>query len=75
MSRLTISNDLYSLLPGLTATLPPELIELTSSLLSQSRTKAERLGKDQEGARGYVCANLACERYTMLVNLSISSSS
>jgi origin recognition complex subunit 6 len=62
MSRAATEQNLFSLLPGIN-TLPVELVALTNSLLSQSRTKAPNLRPDEEIARGYVVANIACERF------------
>lgn len=54
---------LTSLVPSLTGPLPPELLERAVSLLAQSRNKASSLKAEEEIARTYVCAHLACERY------------
>ena len=53
---------LNNLIPRHSGTLPPELIELASYLLAQSRNKCSNLKQDEEIARAYACANLACER-------------
>jgi hypothetical protein len=58
-----IIQALTSLIPRHSGALPPELIELASSLLAQSRTKCSNLKQDEEIGRAYACANLACERY------------
>lgn len=52
---------LASLLPTV-AFLPPDLISLANSLLSQSRAKAASLKPEEEIARTYACAHIACER-------------
>ncbi|KAL8642080.1 MAG: hypothetical protein Q9228_001190 [Teloschistes exilis] len=57
-----IIQALNSLIPELNGPLPPELLQLASSLLAQSRTKAGSLKADEEIGRTYACANLACER-------------
>jgi len=57
--------DIISLIPSITLPLPRELLALTNSLFSQSKSKASRLKQDEEVARGYVCANIACERYLL----------
>ena len=44
------------------SSLPPELVSLAASLLAHSRSKAARLKAEEEIARSYVCAHLACER-------------
>ena len=58
----SMSQALISLIPSLSGPLPPDLLELAVSLLAQSRSKASSLKADEEIARSYACANLACER-------------
>ncbi|PMD65360.1 uncharacterized protein K444DRAFT_659604 [Hyaloscypha bicolor E] len=60
---------LNNLIPRHSGALPPELIELASSLLAQSRNKCSNLKQDEEIARAYACANLACERLKTTLNL------
>ncbi|KAH0548122.1 hypothetical protein GP486_008150, partial [Trichoglossum hirsutum] len=55
----TLELALTGLLPTLDGPLPQELIELSSSLLAQSRTKVSSLKAEEETARAYICANLA----------------
>lgn len=62
MSR-PVEQALLSLLPTQNSNLPPALVELANSLLTQSRTKASTLKAEEEIARTYACANLACDRY------------
>lgn len=62
MMNKAVERDLLSLLPSITLPLPRELSEVAVSLLSQSRSKAGSLRQDEEIARGYVCANIACDR-------------
>ena len=57
-----IAQALNSLIPTLTGPLPHELLELTASLLAQSRNKTSSLKAEEEIVRSYVCANIACER-------------
>lgn len=61
MSR-AVQNDMINLLPSITLPLPTELVNLAVSLLAQSRSKASTLKQDEEIARGYACAHIACER-------------
>ncbi|KAE9380553.1 hypothetical protein N431DRAFT_540155 [Stipitochalara longipes BDJ] len=60
---------LDNLIPRHSGALPPELIELASSLLAQSRNKCSNLKQEEEIARAYACANLACERLKTTLNL------
>ena len=67
MSR-PIEKALGNLIPRHSKALPPELVDLASSLLVQSRSKCT-LKAEEEVARVYVCANLACERLKANLNL------
>ncbi|GAP88615.1 putative origin recognition complex subunit 6 [Rosellinia necatrix] len=68
MSR-TLEPTLYSLLPSHSTALPQSLLELASSLLAQSRHSAGTLKADEEVARSYVCAHIACERLKISLDL------
>lgn len=72
MSR-PIEQALNNLIPRHPGSLPPELIELASSLLAQSRSKISNLRAEEEIGRTYACANLACERYITSPSLSYST--
>lgn len=63
----SIPQALNSLVPSLIGPLPPELTELAGSLLAQSRGKANSLKADEEIARTYACANIACERFVQFL--------
>ena len=58
----SIAQALNGLIPAFSGPIPTELQELAASLLAQSRSKASSLKADEEIARSYACANLACER-------------
>ena len=58
----SVAQALTGLVPSLNGPLPPELVELAMSLLAQSRGNASSLKADEEIARTYACANIACER-------------
>jgi len=62
MSKATVEQALAVLVPTWNGPLPPELLELAVSLLSRSRSVAHSLKSDEEIARPYACAHLACER-------------
>jgi origin recognition complex subunit 6 len=70
MSR-SLEPTLLSLLPTLpsAASLPPPLLELASSLLAQSRHNASTLKAEEEVARLYACAHIACERLKTSLDL------
>ncbi|EME43075.1 hypothetical protein DOTSEDRAFT_173704 [Dothistroma septosporum NZE10] len=61
---------LAGLLPTV-AFLPPELIALASSLLSQSRAKAASLKPEEEIGRTYACAHIACNRSAKRLDLEV----
>ena len=61
-----VAQALESLIPELNSPLPQELLELAISLLAQSRNKASNLKAEEEIARSYACAHLACERFASL---------
>ncbi|KAI5203841.1 hypothetical protein E4T39_03913 [Aureobasidium subglaciale] len=56
-----IQQALITLVPTLN-TLPQELIDLSTSLLAQSRNKASSLKQEEEIGRTYACAHIAVER-------------
>ncbi|ETS85541.1 hypothetical protein PFICI_03566 [Pestalotiopsis fici W106-1] len=70
MSR-SLEPTLLSLLPSLNSasSLPPSLVELASSLLAQSRHNASTLKAEEEVARLYACAHIACERLKTTLDL------
>ncbi|KAF1841086.1 uncharacterized protein K460DRAFT_347716 [Cucurbitaria berberidis CBS 394.84] len=74
MSRATIEQSLTGLIPTLNGPLPPELVELALSLLTRSRNVATSLKPDEEIARPYACAQMACERLKNRLNLPAISS-
>ncbi|ODA80995.1 hypothetical protein RJ55_03955 [Drechmeria coniospora] len=60
---------LLSLMPAHGPELPTSLVELTGSLLAQSRHRASTLKAEEEVARHYACANIACDRLKISLNL------
>ncbi|KAK4141169.1 origin recognition complex subunit 6-domain-containing protein [Dichotomopilus funicola] len=69
MSR-SLEQTLLSLLPTHnTALLPEPLTLLASSLLAQSRHRASTLKAEEEVARQYACAHLACDRLKTVLDL------
>ncbi|KAI9808101.1 MAG: hypothetical protein M1825_004558 [Sarcosagium campestre] len=64
-----ISQNLTNLIPTLNASLPTSLVDLATSLLAQSRSRASNLKPEEEIARSYACANIACERLKQQLNL------
>ncbi|KAK2593365.1 hypothetical protein QQS21_008940 [Conoideocrella luteorostrata] len=68
MSR-QIEQALLSLMPAHGSDLPSSLVELASSLLAQSRHRASTLKAEEEVARQYACANIACDRLKITLNL------
>ncbi|KAF4448297.1 Origin recognition complex subunit 6 [Fusarium austroafricanum] len=68
MSR-QIEQALLSLMPTYGSDLPPSLVELAGSLLAQSRHRASTLKAEEEIARLYACANIACDRLKITLDL------
>lgn len=58
----SLEPDLISLLPSLAGPIPAELVNLATSLLAQSRSRISNLKPQEEVARSYVCAHIACDR-------------
>ncbi|KAM3066100.1 hypothetical protein ACMFMG_010558 [Clarireedia jacksonii] len=59
---------LTNLIPRHSGAIPSALLDLSSSLLAQSRVKCS-LNAEQEIARTYACAHIACERLKTTLNL------
>ncbi|KAF2869619.1 origin recognition complex, subunit 6 [Massariosphaeria phaeospora] len=74
MSKATVEQALTGLLPTINGPLPDELIEFAVSLLTRSRSVTYGLKPDEEIARPYACAQLACERLKKRLNLPTISS-
>ncbi|KAF2813502.1 uncharacterized protein BDZ99DRAFT_496476 [Mytilinidion resinicola] len=64
-----IEQSLTGLIPTLSGPLPPDLINLALALLTQSRSKASSLKPEEEIARPYACAQIACERLKQRLDL------
>ncbi|KAL8769508.1 MAG: hypothetical protein Q9209_004569 [Squamulea sp. 1 TL-2023] len=64
-----VAQALNSLIPEWNNTLPKELLGLAASLLAQSRNRASSLKAEEEIARTYACAHLACERLKQTIGL------
>ncbi|KAK4157670.1 origin recognition complex subunit 6 [Chaetomidium leptoderma] len=65
----SIEQALLSLLPTHNSTLAAPLTDLASSLLAQSRHRASTLKAEEEVARLYACAHLACDRLKTTLDL------
>ncbi|KAF3938640.1 hypothetical protein ABW19_dt0203938 [Dactylella cylindrospora] len=57
------------LLPTATNGIPRELIDTTTSLISQSRHKISTLNPTEEPAREMICAHIACQRLKLKLDL------
>ncbi|KAL8931000.1 MAG: hypothetical protein Q9208_000101 [Pyrenodesmia sp. 3 TL-2023] len=66
---IAVIQALNGLIPEFNGPLPSELPELAVSLLAQSRNKASTLKPEEEIARTYACAHLACERLKQSLGL------
>lgn len=65
-----LERDLAGLLPT-RSTLPPQVVSLATSLLAQSKAAAPKLKAQEEIAREYACAHIACERLTSKLTLDV----
>lgn len=61
-------------MPSHASELPVPLLELTGSLVAQSRHRASTLKAEEEIARLYACAHIACDRYDVQHSISLHSS-
>ncbi|KAK2736458.1 hypothetical protein FQN55_001634 [Onygenales sp. PD_40] len=69
MSNKSLEQALANLLPTHAEALPPELIQHAASLLAQSRSYGSSLKPDEEIARPYACAEIACRRLSKKLKL------
>lgn len=63
MNNRPVEQALATLLPTHADDLPPELLSLALSLVAQSRSYSTSLKPEEEIARPYACAEIACKRY------------
>ncbi|EEH48924.2 uncharacterized protein PADG_05003 [Paracoccidioides brasiliensis Pb18] len=69
MSNKSLQQALANLLPTHAEALPPELVNHASNLLAQSRSYGSSLRPEEEIARPYVCAEIACKRLSKSLKL------
>ncbi|KAJ5953256.1 hypothetical protein N7454_000152 [Penicillium verhagenii] len=69
MNNRQIEQALGNLVPTHASDLPQELLSLASSLVAQSRSFSASLKPEEEIARPYACAEIACRRLTRALNL------
>ncbi|KAL1960390.1 hypothetical protein VTO42DRAFT_7689 [Malbranchea cinnamomea] len=69
MSYKSIEQALATLLPTHAEDLPDELVKLSAHLLAQSRSYASSLKAEEEIARPYACAEIACKRLSKQLKL------
>jgi origin recognition complex subunit 6 len=69
---MSAQQPLHNLLPT-TNPLPPRLVNLSASLLAQSRNRAANLKADEEIARSHACAEIACRRLRAQLRLPPTS--
>ncbi|KAF8477471.1 origin recognition complex subunit 6-domain-containing protein [Kalaharituber pfeilii] len=65
----SLENTLNGLIPTHTGPIPRELVDLTASLLAASRQRVGTLRPEEEPARAYLCAHIACERLRFQLDL------
>ncbi|KAH8696329.1 origin recognition complex, subunit 6 [Talaromyces proteolyticus] len=69
MNNRPVEQALATLLPTHANELPPELVTLAQSLIAQSRSYASSLKPEEEIARPFACAEIACRRLSRLLKL------
>jgi origin recognition complex subunit 6 len=62
MNNRPVEQALGTLIPTHAEDLPPELVHLATSLVAQSRNFSSSLKPEEEIARPYACAEIACKR-------------
>lgn len=63
MNNRPVEQALATLVPTHAVDLPQELLSLALSLVAQSRAFSASLKPEEEIARPYACAEIACKRY------------
>ncbi|RAL15737.1 uncharacterized protein BO97DRAFT_361820, partial [Aspergillus homomorphus CBS 101889] len=69
MNNRPVEQALATLLPTHAQDLPPDLLSLAISLVAQSRSFSASLKPEEEIARPYACAEIACRRLTRALKL------
>ncbi|EAW06725.1 uncharacterized protein ACLA_084200 [Aspergillus clavatus NRRL 1] len=69
MNNRPVEQALSTLVPTHANDLPPELVSLALSLVAQSRSFATSLRPEEEIARPYACAEIACRRLSRTLKL------
>ncbi|KAJ5227500.1 uncharacterized protein N7469_007506 [Penicillium citrinum] len=69
MNNRPVEQALGILVPTHAADLPQELLSLSLSLVAQSRSLSSSLKPEEEIARPYACAEIACRRLTRALGL------
>ncbi|KAI9930511.1 hypothetical protein MW887_011265 [Aspergillus wentii] len=69
MNNKPVEQALGHLLPTHANDLPPELLSLALSLVAQSRSFSTSLRPEEEIARPYACAEIACKRLSRTLKL------
>jgi origin recognition complex subunit 6 len=69
MNNRPVEQALATLLPTHADDLPQDLLSLALSLVAQSRSFSTSLRPEEEIARPYACAEIACRRYAHLLSL------
>lgn len=74
MNNRPVEQALATLLPTHANELPPELLSLALSLVAQSRSYSTSLKPEEEIARPYACAEIACKRSVRNIPSPLSNS-
>jgi origin recognition complex subunit 6 len=68
MNNRPVEQALGTLVPTHANDLPQELLSYAMSLVAQSRSFSSSLKPEEEIARPYACAEIACRRYSELTH-------
>lgn len=71
MNNRPVEQALATLLPTHAQDMPPELRSLALSFVAQSRSSSSSLKPDEEIARPFACAELACKRSVLTIRIAL----
>ncbi len=71
MNNRPVEQALATLLPTHAQDMPQELRSLALSFVAQSRSSSSSLKPDEEIARPFACAELACKRSVLALRITL----
>lgn len=73
MNNRPVEQALGNLVPTHASDLPQDLVSLATSLVAHSRSFSSSLKPEEEIARPYACAEIACRRYVFDLSAALGS--